>query len=92
MPWISQLVSGRSGINFHSVAPTRAFSTTSPRGAQHRLLGMGRQAGYGQRLLESRKGGGSGRGTKGAERERIVVKAEATLSSDLIKIYFLETS
>lgn len=31
-------------------------------------------------------------GTKGAERERIAVKAEGTLSSDLIKIYFLETS
>lgn len=35
--------------------------------------------------------GVSGRGTKGAERESIVARAERILSSDLIKIYFLKT-
>lgn len=91
LPWISQLVSGRSGINFHSVAQTPAFSTTSPCGAQRSLQGKGRQAGQGQGLQEGRKGGGSGRGSKGAERERVVVRAGGILSSDLIKIYFLKT-
>lgn len=63
---------------FHPVGPSKACR---------------RRKGWLDKDKDSRKAemGVSGRGTKGAERERIVARAGGILSSDLIKIYFLKT-
>lgn len=67
------------------------FPLLHPEGLSKACKGKESWLAKGKVSRKSARGGGSGRGTRGTEREIIVVRQGGILSNAVIKIYFLET-